>query len=67
MSKEKELLAAFEVLKKEAREWRDKELLDTDYIASIVDHSLYSNIMWYRANLRNWPSTDDFPLTKPIM
>ena len=66
MSKEKEALAALEVLKKEAREWRDKELLDTDYMASIKYHSQYSNIMLYRANLRMFPSTDDFPLKKPV-
>lgn len=49
------------------RKWRDKELKDTDWIVSISDHSEREDYLTYRANLRNWPSTDDFPTTRPTL
>jgi len=51
----------------EAREWRDNELNDTDYIIPITDHSNYAATITYRQELRDWPSTDAFPDTKPTI
>jgi hypothetical protein len=48
-----------------AREWRNGELLNTDYIVPLSDHPQRTAYMTYRAALRDWPSTDDFPATKP--
>ena len=48
-----------------AREWRNKELDQTDWIEAIPKHSLYSSIMAYRDELRDWPSTKDFPTVLP--
>lgn len=54
-------------LEKEGRAWRDEELSNTDWIVSITDHSQRSSYLTYRANLRDWPSTSDFPNTKPTL
>lgn len=50
-----------------AREWRDLELKSTDWIVPISDHPERASYLTYRANLRNWPSTDAFPNTKPTL
>lgn len=50
-----------------ARLWRDSELKETDWICAIPDHGLHSSYMTYRQELRNWPSTSDFPETKPTL
>ena len=50
-----------------ARVWRDKELLDTDFWVPTTDHPQYSDRMAYRVALRDWPSTSDFPATKPTL
>ena len=47
--------------------WRDIELSNTDYIIPITDHSLHSAYITYRQELRDWPSTSDFPNTKPTL
>ena len=51
----------------DARSWRDMELLATDYIVPLTDHPQRSAYMTYRQNLRDWPSTSDFPDTKPTV
>ena len=51
----------------EAREWRDFQLMSSDYIVSITDHSQHAAYITYRAALRDWPSTADFPDTKPTL
>ena len=51
----------------EARIWRNEELLTTDYIVPLSDHPSRTATMTYRTALRNWPSTDDFPDTKPTL
>tara|TARA_R110000822_G_scaffold5145_1_gene22258 strand:- start:543 stop:824 length:282 start_codon:yes stop_codon:yes gene_type:complete len=48
-----------------ARAWRDSELTSTDNTPS--DHSQYDAIIAYRVSLRQWPSTADFPATKPTL
>ena len=50
-----------------AREWRDIELSNTDYIVPITDHTLHSAYMTYRQELRDWPNTSNFPDTKPTL
>ena len=49
------------------REWRDSELEQTDFIVPLSDHPQRAAYMTYRAALRNWPSTSDFPATKPVL
>ena len=51
----------------EARMWRDEELRGTDQASQTPDWPNRDNIITYRAALRNWPSTSDFPDTKPVL
>ena len=48
-----------------ARMWRDSELSATDYIVPLTDHPQHAAYMTYREALRDWPSTDLFPDTRP--
>ena len=50
-----------------AREWRDQELNQTDYVLPLTDHPDHAATLAYRVALRNWPSTSDFPDTKPTL
>ena len=50
-----------------ARQWRDQELASTDEAAKIPDWPNRANILVYRQDLRDWPSTQDFPDTKPAL
>ena len=50
-----------------AREWRDAQLKATDWICAIPDHGLHAPYMAYRTLLRDWPTTSDFPDTKPTL
>ena len=52
-------------LAREMRAWRDDELLKTDYIVPLSDHPQRAAHMTYRTALRDWPSTSNFPATKP--
>jgi hypothetical protein len=49
----------------EARKWRDDELEATDKASQTPDWPNRDNILLYRTALRNWPSTEDFPNTRP--
>ena len=51
----------------DAREWRDSELRATDQIPAITDHPQRAAYLTYRTALRDWPSTSDFPATKPTL
>jgi hypothetical protein len=51
----------------EARMWRDMELERTDTLHLLDDYPNASNLTAYRAALRAWPSTSDFPDTKPVL
>jgi len=51
----------------EARQWRDGELGGCDYIVPLTDHPQHAAYMTYRVALRDWPSTADFPDTKPTL
>ena len=49
----------------EGRMWRDSELFATDYIMPLTDHPQRDAYITYREALRQWPSTEDFPATRP--
>lgn len=49
------------------RKWRNIELSSTDYVIPITDHSLHSEYITYRQELRDWTDTADFPNTKPTL
>ena len=51
----------------EARAWRDLELGVTDIVSGIADHPQHDAYIAYRVALRAWPSTGDFPATKPVL
>ncbi len=51
----------------EAKRWRDQELKNTDTLSLLTDHPNNTNILSYRQELRDWPNTSDFPLTKPTL
>ena len=50
-----------------AKEWRNQELYLTDALVLLPDHPNKSNLLTYRTALRDWPSTGDFPDTKPTL
>lgn len=49
------------------RMWRDRELYATDRAAQTPDWPNRDNILTYRQALRDWPSTADFPETRPTL
>tara|TARA_B100000941_G_scaffold177352_1_gene126984 strand:+ start:211 stop:507 length:297 start_codon:yes stop_codon:yes gene_type:complete len=50
-----------------ARHWRNQELENTDKIAQTPDWPERDKYLTYRTKLRDWPSTSDFPDTRPVM
>ena len=50
-----------------ARRWRDEELRRTDIAATVSDYPNASAVLAYRQALREWPSTEDFPNTRPTL
>ena len=54
-----------EEIEAEAREWRDSELMETDFIIPLTDYPNRDAWITYRQELRDWTATDDFPETKP--
>ena len=51
----------------DARSWRDSELQTTDWVVPLSDHPQRAAYLTYRTALRDWPSTADFPATKPTL
>lgn len=49
------------------REWRDEELKATDWVVPISDHPQHTEYLSYRQALRDWPATEDFPDTRPVL
>ena len=47
--------------------WRNEELIETDMAAQTPDWPNRDNIIIYRAALRAWPASSDFPATKPVL
>ena len=54
-----------EEIEEENRVWRNKELQTTDRIAQTPDYPNRDAWITYREQLRDWPSTTNFPNTKP--
>jgi len=51
----------------EERRWRNAELHNTDVLVLLPDHPDKDNLTAYRQALRDWPSTGDFPDTRPTL
>jgi antirestriction protein len=49
------------------RDWRNEQLARTDFIVPLSDHPQRSVYMAYRTKLRDWPSTSEFPDTRPTL
>ena len=61
-----ELVPVPEITAEESeRIWRDEELEATDKAAQTPDWPNRDNILLYMTALRDWPSTDLFPDTRP--
>jgi len=56
-----------EEIEDSARDWRNEELSKTDHIVPLTDHPDHAATLAYRVALRDWPSTSDFPDTKPTL
>jgi hypothetical protein len=50
---------------RDARVWRNEELKSSDWISQTPDHPQRAAYITYRTALRDWPSTSNFPATKP--
>ena len=48
-----------------ARGWRNEELERTDVLKGLDDHPKEDTLDAYRKKLRDWPTTSDFPSTRP--
>ena len=53
------------ITEEQAKKWRDSELQFTDQMAQTPDYPNRDAWITYRQELRDWPSTADFPETKP--
>ena len=62
-----EYVPTAEEIAADARAWRDSQLQATDNIPAITDHPQRAAYLTYRTALRDWPSTADFPATKPVL
>ena len=50
------------------RPWRDAELVRTDTIVDVSDYPNKANMVAYRKELRDWPSTAKFPVSpRPVL
>lgn len=47
--------------------WRNKQLAYTDTRAIVTDDPQHDAVITYRQALRDWPSTSDFPNTRPVL
>ena len=56
-----------EEIEDQAKQWRNAELQNHDYIVPLTDHPDHTATLAYRVALRDWPSTSDFPETKPTL
>ena len=50
-----------------ARQWRNLELKESDWIIPVSDHPQRAAYITYRAALRAWPASSDFPATRPVL
>ena len=64
---QEEYTATLEAKKVEEKEWRNQELKNTDWVIMLDDHPERPLYYSYRARLRDWTGTSDFPDTRPIL
>ena len=50
-----------------AKDWRNGELAKTDTLYLLDDYPDKDKLKAYRQALRDWPSTSDFPDTRPTL
>ena len=50
-----------------AKQWRNTELSDTDWIVPVIDHPQHAQYLTYRQALRDWPDTESFSEVKPVL
>jgi hypothetical protein len=55
------------LVEKTERKWRNDELSKTDSRSIVLDDPEHDAIIAYRVALRDWPTTSDFPDTKPTL
>lgn len=48
-------------------EWRNSELFRTDSLMLLPDYPYKDQLTVYRQALRDWPSTPEFPYTRPTL
>lgn len=48
------------------RNWRNKELDATDKYMAVSDYPYKEQLAQWRQILRDWPSTENFPETRPV-
>ena len=49
------------------KNWRNSELAKTDTLYPLDDYPDKDKLKTYRQTLRDWPSTSDFPDTRPTL
>jgi len=54
-------------INQQAKEWRDSELSNTDSLMLLSDYPYKEQLTAYRQALRDWPSTPEFPNTRPTL
>ena len=60
-------VATADELASDARDWRNQELISSDWVIPLTDHPQHAAYVAYRKKLRDWPSTADFPAKKPVL
>ena len=60
-------VATADELASDARDWRNQELIYSDWVIPLTDHPQHAAYVAYRKKLRDWPSTADFPAKKPVL
>jgi len=63
-SSAEEIKAQLEI---QERSWRNAELERTDTLSLLTDFPKKTELAAYRTKLRDWPSTSDFPDTRPTL
>ena len=60
-------VATADELASDARDWRNQELISSDWVIPLTDHPQHAAYVAYRKKLRDWPSTADFPSKRPTL
>lgn len=60
-------VATADEIASDERDWRNHELISSDWIIPLTDHPQHAAYVAYRKKLRDWPSTADFPSKRPTL